>query len=109
MNEAADHTFTGVDQYSFWCRVTLGDVNNDGYDDAIIGGWEYNGNQGRVWLYYGGPSSCSTDVTFNWNTSGASIGDHILKVAIVPVAREEDTADNIKTVTVNVKSKAKEK
>lgn len=65
MNEAADHTFTGVDKYSFWCRVTLGDVNNDGYDDAIIGGWEYNGNQGRVWLYYGGSSKCSTDVTFN--------------------------------------------
>mgnify|MGYP006287539275 CR=1 FL=1 len=31
-----------------------GDVNNDGYDDIIIGAYEYNSHSGRVYIYYGG-------------------------------------------------------
>jgi ankyrin repeat protein len=106
MNEVADNTFTGVDQNSFWCRVALGDVNNDCYDDAIIGGWKYNNDQGRVWLYYGDPGD-STQLKFDWDTSTASSGKHILKATIDPVQREEDTVDNTMTVTVEVKEPSK--
>ena len=40
-----------------WGRFACGDVNNDGYDDLIIGAHGYKGGslQGRVYLYYGGP------------------------------------------------------
>jgi len=65
MDEAADRTFTGESPGSQPNRVTLGDVNNDCYDDVIIGGYAYNNGQGRVWLYFGGPGD-STKVTFDW-------------------------------------------
>jgi len=37
--------------------MACGDVNNDGYDDLIIGarGYKAGSNQGRAYLYYGGP------------------------------------------------------
>ena len=31
-----------------------GDVNNDGYDDVIVGAFNYNSNTGRAYIYYGG-------------------------------------------------------
>jgi len=41
--------------YEFAC----GDVNNDGFDDLVIGAYAYNAgaNQGRAYLYYGGPKN----------------------------------------------------
>ena len=37
--------------------LACGDVNNDGYDDLIVGAWGYiaGSEQGRAYLYYGGP------------------------------------------------------
>jgi len=39
--------------YEFAC----GDVNNDGFEDLVIGAYAYKAgsNQGRAYLYYGGP------------------------------------------------------
>ena len=40
-----------------------GDINNDGYDDILIGGSNYTGDQfeeGRVMAFYGGPSGLGT-------------------------------------------------
>lgn len=39
--------------------VSAGDVNGDGYDDALAGGYEKGGYTGRAYLYLGGPSGFS--------------------------------------------------
>ena len=87
--------------------MTIGDFDNDGYGDLVVGGWGYpNGaKQGRVWLYYGGPSKCTGGI-FDWDTTNASIGKHTLKVEIPPVLGEQNTEDNVKTVTIEVKESA---
>jgi hypothetical protein len=35
--------------------ATAGDVNGDGYPDLVVGAPDYNGGQGRAYVYYGGP------------------------------------------------------
>ena len=57
-------------------------------------------------MWYG-PFNTSTNITFNWDTTNASIGKHILKTSIVPVEGEKNVADNIMTVEVEVKEPAK--
>ncbi len=41
----------------FSLKMACGDVNNDGYDDLVIGakGYKAGSEQGRAYLYYGGP------------------------------------------------------
>lgn len=41
---------------SFGVGLACGDVNKDGFDDIVVGAYEYKAgaNQGRVYLYYGG-------------------------------------------------------
>ncbi len=109
INTACDKTFTlPTDTRNSPQHVALGDLNNDNYPEVAIGGWRFNKGQGRVWLYYNAPPS-SAEAKFNWDTTKASTGEHTLKAEVVPVAGEEDTADNSRTITVNVKSKVKEK
>ena len=45
----------------------------------------------------------STTITFSWDTTGATIGDHDLKAEADVVVDETDTADNSMTTTVTVK------
>jgi len=50
--------FTGENPGEWFSyMMACGDVNNDGYDDLIIGarGYKAGSNQGRAYLYYGGP------------------------------------------------------
>jgi len=63
-NELADpdlkpgRIFTGENPSDgFGLGLACGDVNNDGFDDIVIGasGYKAGANQGRVYLYYGGP------------------------------------------------------
>ena len=41
------------DSYGF--GLACGDVNNDGFDDLVIGAYTYKAGAGRAYLYYGGP------------------------------------------------------
>jgi hypothetical protein len=52
--------FTGENPGDWFSQMmACGDVNNDGYDDLVIGAKGYKGGseQGRAYLYYGGPRS----------------------------------------------------
>ncbi len=66
MDVLADITLTGETTYNqFGCSVSeAGDVNNDGYDDVIIGANRYNSYTGRAYVYFGGTAMDNTaDVT----------------------------------------------
>lgn len=69
---------------SFGCSVaSAGDVNKDGFDDVMVGAWQYNSGTGRAYVYYGGGTMDSNpgitltgEVTGNWfGYSVASAGD----------------------------------
>ena len=91
----------GVDDY-FGNEVSAGDVNGDGHVDALLGAVGANDKTGRIYLHYG-PFYDASDITFNWDTTNASIGTHTLKLEIPPVPGEQNTKDNIKTMTIEVK------
>ncbi|MBA7473234.1 hypothetical protein ES707_08569 [subsurface metagenome] len=104
MDVVCDNTFDGPETDFDAFQHIVADFNNDGYGDLAIGGTGYNNEAGRVLLWYGAPGD-STQVTFNWDTSGAFAGKHTLKVEIPPVPGEQNTEDNIKTVTINIQAR----
>ena len=57
-----------------------GDVNDDGYDDVVIGMSEYDGgglltNTGRVVMYAGAGGGITTTVT--WSVTGTTEGERV--------------------------------
>ena len=104
MDASWDHVFEGeigsCYQY-FGVQVSTGDANRDGYTDALIGAPGYSEVRGRVYLFHG-PFEDAIDITFTWDTSKVSPGKHALKASITPVAGEENTEDNSKTVSVEI-------
>ncbi len=81
----AEKYFNGIsagDNYGYSVSGA-GDVNNDGYDDIIIGALNYSSNKGRVYLYLGGRIiNTKPDLMFtgennddNFGSAVASAGD----------------------------------
>jgi hypothetical protein len=76
MDNNADVTVTGeATSNHFGYRLSsAGDVNGDGYADAIVGAFNYNGGWGRAYLYYGGANMNEiADVTITGG-AGAALG-----------------------------------
>jgi hypothetical protein len=79
--------------------ASAGDVNADGYDDVIVGSYQYDGGLtdiGKAWLYLGSPSGPATTPAwtavgdtdrawFGWNVASAGDvnGDSFSDVVIV--------------------------
>ncbi len=63
-----------IDYIYFGSSVgTAGDVNNDGYDDILVSARQYSGfegNEGRVYLYYGSASGPSTTEDWTAESNG---------------------------------------
>jgi pectate lyase len=60
----------------FGCFVDCADVNGDGYDDCLVTAGNYNNDQGRVYLYYGGPSMDGRpDKIFTGEAAGDLFGE----------------------------------
>ena len=66
----------GIGDWNFGNDVSsAGDINNDGFDDIIVGFVGYDIFRGRVHIYYGGISMDNTvDVILNGNISNAQFG-----------------------------------
>lgn len=56
MDNVADISMTGEDHYNFFgfSVASAGDVNGDGYCDAMIGATGYGSSAGKVYIYFGG-------------------------------------------------------
>jgi hypothetical protein len=64
-----------------WDVASAGDVNNDGYDDIIIGSPGYNNNTGNSYIFYGGSLANSTchdaDVKLNGSMNNELFGQSV--------------------------------
>ncbi len=74
LNNVADIITTGQAASGYFGTSVsgAGDVNNDSFDDVIIGAYGLNSNDGRIYIYYGGsPMNNIADVSI----SGSGTGD----------------------------------
>ncbi len=62
MNNVMDYVFIGDTTYNYFSESVAyaGDVNNDGYDDVIIGAWDNNDQTGASYIFYGSSSMDNT-------------------------------------------------
>lgn len=60
-----------------WSVASAGDVNNDGYDDVIVGSWWYSGGQtlqGRADVYLGSATGLATSSVWHYEPGVAGVG-----------------------------------
>ncbi|MCH7559265.1 MAG: FG-GAP repeat protein, partial [Planctomycetes bacterium] len=74
-----DMIFDGKQDSSFGSVIACGDVDGDGHDDILIGAGRENNDQGRVYLFYGGPDMDTTaDLIREGQNEGDQFGDGIV-------------------------------
>ena len=74
-----DMIFNGEPNSYFGSTIVCGDVDGDGYDDMLIGAYQYSNYQGRVYLFYGGPDIDTTaDLIFEGQNEGDWFGNGIV-------------------------------
>jgi len=60
--------------YGYFC-ASAGDVNDDGYDDIVVGARQFSGNglmeEGRVYVYHGGPAGPSPEADWIYDSGRA--------------------------------------
>ncbi|TFF99322.1 MAG: hypothetical protein EU541_05180 [Promethearchaeota archaeon] len=63
----ADVSFIGEKDIDWagWSITGAGDVNNDSYDDIIIGAYQANSSRGKVYLIFGKNTGWKTDVSLS--------------------------------------------
>ncbi len=70
-----------------------GDLNNDGYDDIIVGEYMHNGNQGRAFIYLGNNEMDSiADITFYGKDYGSNFGQIVSSVGDINNDNFDDIA-----------------
>lgn len=77
MDNVADISMTGEGSYNFFgfSVASAGDVNGDGYCDAMIGATGYGASAGKVYIYFGGLSMDNVeDVTITGETYNNNFG-----------------------------------
>jgi len=76
----ADITMTGESANNFFANSvsSAGDVNDDGFDDVIIGAYGYSSLKGRTYIYFGGTSMNNTpDETMTGEAAGNHFGKSV--------------------------------
>ena len=61
-------TGNAVNDYFGYSVSTAGDINNDGYDDIVIGAYQKNSNQGAAYVIYGGAKASMTNIVLSSTT-----------------------------------------
>jgi len=77
MDNTADKTFQGVsnDDHLGFCVSSAGDVNNDNYDDLLIGADDApaTGTNGEAYIFFG---AADMDTVADWTVTGEATQDH---------------------------------
>jgi len=62
MDHTPDAVFKGEEQNSWFGSIvsTAGDLNNDGFDDVVVGAYRYNDHTGKSYIYFGSKKMDST-------------------------------------------------
>ena len=86
---------------------SAGDVNNDGYDDILVGAWQYNSGatqSGKVFLYYGTENGISLTQTWSANPPQIASSGFFGGIASPAGDVNNDTYDDIMVSMVNYDS-----
>ncbi len=93
MDATCDKTFTGETTGSYFgaSGLSIGEVNNDGFKDILIGAYVYSSTKGRSYLFYGATGT-SMDITADKTITG-NAGDYQGQGEQIVDVNNDDYAD----------------